>query len=374
MQIRPLVRVATYVVEGIVSTTTQIFSGLKTFLNGIVIGAGSGVRLVDAEDTFSTTIKANQENIDDLDFILPANGGSSGNSLITDGSGNLSWANRLSSAVTSINGDTNSAQSIITGSSGSNFSVNTSGGVSTINLPDAGVSTRGAVTTGTQSFIGLKSFNSGITSTGNSTFNGPSYHLATGSGAGGEASITVNRWSSSDPARIFFRTQGGSWYWAMGMASGSNSYNFRDEISGSNRFVIESNYSGTQVTLKSSGGIQCHKDTQFSERIYSGAVTLTDGATPALNAALGNTFVLTAAGDRTIAIPTNPVAWQRILIVHVASGADRTLALNTGAGGFKFGTNVPSLTATPSGKTDVIGCLYDPTQALWLVLAVEKGV
>ncbi|CAB4177312.1 hypothetical protein UFOVP998_10 [uncultured Caudovirales phage] len=105
----------------------------------------------------------------------------------------------------------------------------------------------------------------------------------------------------------------------------------------------------------------------------SGSVTLTDGATPALNAALGDTFTLTAAGDRTIAVPSNPSADQKITIRHLASGGARTLALNSGTGGFRFGSDVTALTQTASGKTDYIGCIYNATDNKWDVVAVVKG-
>lgn len=108
-------------------------------------------------------------------------------------------------------------------------------------------------------------------------------------------------------------------------------------------------------------------------RMTSAVVTLTDGATPALDASLGNTFVLTAAGNRTIAVPSNAVSGQKITIVHIASGADRTLALNTGAGGFRFGTDITALTATTSGKTDYIGAIYNATSSTWDVVAYAKG-
>lgn len=100
---------------------------------------------------------------------------------------------------------------------------------------------------------------------------------------------------------------------------------------------------------------------------------LTDGATPALDAALGSVFRLVAAGDRTIAVPTNPRDGQRILIQHKASGANRTLALNTGAGGFRFGSTITALTATLSGKTDHIEALYNGADAFWDVINVAKG-
>lgn len=102
-------------------------------------------------------------------------------------------------------------------------------------------------------------------------------------------------------------------------------------------------------------------------------VTLADGATPALNAALGSVFRLAAAGDRTIAIPTNPTPGQKIVIQHFASGGARTLALNSGAGGFRFGSDIASLSQTASGKTDYIGCIYNDTDSKWDIVAVTKG-
>jgi hypothetical protein len=102
-------------------------------------------------------------------------------------------------------------------------------------------------------------------------------------------------------------------------------------------------------------------------------VTLTDGATPALDASLGNAFILTAAGNRTIAVPSNPTNGKRILIRHKASGGARTLALNTGAGGFRFGSTITALTETASGKTDYIGCIWNSVDSYWDVVAYVKG-
>jgi hypothetical protein len=102
-------------------------------------------------------------------------------------------------------------------------------------------------------------------------------------------------------------------------------------------------------------------------------VALADGATPALNAALGTVFELEAAGNREIAVPTNPVDGQKIIIRHKASGADRTLTLNNGAGGFRFGSDITSLSATASGKWDYIGCIYNGDDSKWDVVAVAKG-
>lgn len=129
----------------------------------------------------------------------------------------------------------------------------------------------------------------------------------------------------------------------------------------------------TQIYRSAADILRTPDQLLIDRAVSSGVVTLSDGATPALNAALGNTFVLTAAGDRTIAVPTNPTTGQVIIIVHTASGGARTLALNTGAGGFAFGTTITALTATSSGLTDYITCIYDATSSKWRIIGYEKG-
>lgn len=113
--------------------------------------------------------------------------------------------------------------------------------------------------------------------------------------------------------------------------------------------------------------------TVTAPRVISPPVTLTDGATPALDASLGEYFRLTALGDRTIAVPANPTDGQAITIEHLASGAARTLALNTGTGGFLFGTTITALTQTVSGKRDFIRAIYNTALNKWLVVGYSKG-
>lgn len=70
-----------------------------------------------------------------------------------------------SSGITSINTDTTAAQLILSGSSGVDFNISNSGtGTHVINLPSASATARGAVTIGTQTFGGDKTFNASITS------------------------------------------------------------------------------------------------------------------------------------------------------------------------------------------------------------------
>lgn len=105
------------------------------------------------------------------------------------------------------------------------------------------------------------------------------------------------------------------------------------------------------------------------------SVPLVDGTTPALNAALGNTFTLLnlSATNSTIAVPSNPVAGQRIIIRFTASSSGNTLALNSGAGGFAFGTELTGLTPTPANTSDFIGCIYNEITSFWDVVSYLKG-
>jgi len=103
-------------------------------------------------------------------------------------------------------------------------------------------------------------------------------------------------------------------------------------------------------------------------------VTLTDGASVAIDViARAPYYRLVAAGDRTLTTPQNPLDGQRIIIQHVASGGARTLTLTGGAFGFRFGSDIPALTPTVSGKTDYIGCIYNLTDSRWDVVAYSKG-
>ena len=111
----------------------------------------------------------------------------------------------------------------------------------------------------------------------------------------------------------------------------------------------------------------------FGTRITSGVSALVDGSTPALDASLGNTFTLSTTTTPTIAVPTNPISGQCITIAFKASGGARTLALNTGAGGFRFGSDITALSITVSGKTDYVGCKYNAADSFWDVIAYTKG-
>lgn len=117
--------------------------------------------------------------------------------------------------------------------------------------------------------------------------------------------------------------------------------------------------------------------TAFGSAYAVKTVVLVDASTVAIDASLGNNFVLAAGGDRTIGVPTNPTLGQKITISIFGSAAARTISLTTGtANGFAFGTDITALTITGTATVDMIGCIYGTfgtSLARWLVVAYAKG-
>jgi hypothetical protein len=84
------------------------------------------------------------------------------NQILTINAGVPTWQN-VPTAITSLNGLTNATQTFATGTTGTDFTINSAGSTHTFNLPDASTSARGVVTTGIQTFAGAKTFTSDVT-------------------------------------------------------------------------------------------------------------------------------------------------------------------------------------------------------------------
>lgn len=99
---------------------------------------------------------------------------------------------------------------------------------------------------------------------------------------------------------------------------------------------------------------------------------LTDGATIATDASLGNHFRVTIAGNRTLANPTDARDGQKILFEITQDGVgSRTLTLGNK---FAFGSDITSISlSTQAGKKDFIGVQYNESADKFYVLAVAKG-
>jgi membrane protein YqaA with SNARE-associated domain len=96
-------------------------------------------------------------------------------------------------------------------------------------------------------------------------------------------------------------------------------------------------------------------------------VALTDAATIAVDASLGNVFRVTLGGSRTVAAPANPQEGQsiRFELKQDATGS-RVITWTSTAGGFSFGGgSAPTLTTT-AAKTDSVRFTYNSVVGKWL--------
>ena len=101
-------------------------------------------------------------------------------------------------------------------------------------------------------------------------------------------------------------------------------------------------------------------------------VGLTDAATIAVDASLGNDFRVTIAGNRTMGTPANPADGQQI-IFQVTQGTGGSFTL-TWDSGYEFSAALPQPTlSTTAGLTDLLGFVYDATKGTWLLAAFLNG-
>jgi hypothetical protein len=116
---------------------------------------------VSSVNGFTGAVNLALDNISDVSAASPTNS----QLLRFNGTSSL-WENwtptYISAAITSLNSLTDSIQTFATGTTGTDFGISSSSGVHTFNLPDASATARGLVTTGTQTFAGVKTFTSNL--------------------------------------------------------------------------------------------------------------------------------------------------------------------------------------------------------------------
>ncbi len=108
-----------------------------------------------------------------LTYVLPIDTPTAGQvlaaSAISGGSVTLSWEDDQTGApaggITTLNTLTAASQSFQTGTTGTDFAISSAVSTHTFNLPDAGSSARGVVSTGTQTLAGAKTFSSALSVT-----------------------------------------------------------------------------------------------------------------------------------------------------------------------------------------------------------------
>jgi len=101
-------------------------------------------------------------------------------------------------------------------------------------------------------------------------------------------------------------------------------------------------------------------------------VPLTDAATIAVDASLGNDFRVTLGGNRTMGTPSNATTGQQIVFqITQGSAGSSTITWDSG---YEFSTGLPQPTlSTTAGQTDLLGFIYNAAKGKWLLAAFVNG-
>ena len=101
-------------------------------------------------------------------------------------------------------------------------------------------------------------------------------------------------------------------------------------------------------------------------------VSLTDAATIAVDASLGNDFRVTIAASRTMGNPANPTDGQKITF-QITQGAAGSATI-TWSSSYEFSDGLPQPTlSTTAGQTDLLGFIYNAAKGKWLLAAFVNG-
>lgn len=99
-------------------------------------------------------------------------------------------------------------------------------------------------------------------------------------------------------------------------------------------------------------------------------VTLTDQATITIDAALSNSFKVTLAASRTLAVPTNGKSGQTISIRFIQDGGGgNTITMNSS---YKKVSGLPLVLSTTGSKQDLMVMYYDGS--VWSVQALNVDI
>lgn len=143
-------------------------------------------------------------------------------------------------------------------------------------------------------------------------------------------------------------------------------------VTGGNLYVKAGGISGTELASTLSGNKTWSGTQIFQKATVHTPVTLTDAATIATDASLGNRFRVTLGGNRTLGNPTNPSDGQQCIWEIKQDGTgSRLLTLDTK---FRFGTDITGVTlTTTANKTDYLTAIYNSSADKWDVVGFLKG-
>ena len=99
--------------------------------------------------------------------------------------------------------------------------------------------------------------------------------------------------------------------------------------------------------------------------------TMAGTGTVTPDASTAEMFTTTVTGNLTVNGPSSPVNGQKI-ILRILNDGSHSVTLATGAGNFRFGTDITSYTNSVS-LTDYIGAAYNSAATRWDVVSIIQG-
>ncbi len=252
--------------------------------------------------------------------------------------------------LTSLNGQSGSSQTLVTGTSGTDFNISSSADVHTFNLPDASTTARGVVTTGSQTFGGSKTFNNALLVNGNTTL-----------GDAGADSVTVNgsTVTFAGNSTVLDMTGTGT--------LGLNTVTNRAITTGTGLFTAGGAFTATgDLTALGgtivSGDLATPAGTDFS----------TTGTQNDVSFGTGSFFRYTGAGTATITGITGATNGRQIRIINVSAfNLSFTNQDSASTAANRIITGTASTLVVPSGA--VVAFQYDSAVSRWRVVGLPAS-
>jgi len=204
-----------------------------------------------------------------------------------------------------------SNQTFATGTSGTDFNISSSGTAHTFNIPDASATARGAVTTGTQTLAGAKTFSTGVTVSG-ATSN--------------VSNLTLGITSATTPGSSTDRylTVDATGKVVLSSVSGVSSLGAIGATPNANGASITSGVFNLQPASASFGGVvTTGTQTMAGQKTFSTGVTVSGATSNASNLTLGVTSATTpgTTTDNFLSVNSSGVVTLNAVPVTAPNGA-----------------------------------------------------
>lgn len=100
---------------------------------------------------------------------------------------------------------------------------------------------------------------------------------------------------------------------------------------------------------------------------------LASGGTITPDATITSSVNVSVDAAATIDGPTGGYDLQKMTFRLTQDVSGHTVTFSTGAGNFRFGTDIPSFTASGPSLSDYVGVIYNAADTVWDIVSVIQG-